>query len=226
MPRLNELDGAVGALQRAKHPIDTITRVMPSSKDPLNPVTPEKITEVKIERTRPTPETWVFVRDKETGTWNITEPRAWRGNTTEITSLIDQILNAERDKSKDKPNTLADWGLEAPTETITLKRDKGDPLVRCKSVYAVHEVLSPGETETRAIAGRCKSGELGCAECKDMLVESIAGVLVPFQARRAELAGQDDYIRDILNEGARKARALIEPTVAEVREKMGLTQYG
>ena len=33
VPRLNELDGAVGALQRAKHPIDTITRIAKDLSD-------------------------------------------------------------------------------------------------------------------------------------------------------------------------------------------------
>src|SRR5438309_92866 len=70
------------------------TRVFPSTKDELNPVNVAKITEVVIDQDKPTKEKLVFARDKETGNWNITEPRQMRGSSTAITSLIDEILEA------------------------------------------------------------------------------------------------------------------------------------
>lgn len=105
------------------------------------------------------------------------------------------------------------------------REDPGDPYLGCKSVYPVHEIVTPGELESRNIANLCQSAGIGCGECKELLVESIATVLEPFQDKRAELANQDEFIREILHEGAVKARALIAPTVADVREKMGLVNY-
>lgn len=100
-----------------------------------------------------------------------------------------------------------------------------DPDSGCQSVYPVHELVTEGETDTRQIANACRSAQIGCVDCKNKLVDSIARILEPFQARRAELAGQNDYIRDVLHEGGKKARALIQPTVEAVREKMGIVLY-
>lgn len=101
----------------------------------------------------------------------------------------------------------------------------GDPYNRCKSVYPVHELVTPGETDTREIAKACMAAEIGCAACKDRLVDSIAEMLESFQERRAELADKDGYVREILHEGGKAARAIIAQTVAEVREKMGIVLY-
>jgi len=103
--------------------------------------------------------------------------------------------------------------------------DPGDPYNGCKSVYSVHELVSEGEIETRKIANACLAAAIGCAQCKDVLVENIGKLLIPFQERRRELAGKDGYVREILHEGGKKARALISETVSEVREKMGIVIY-
>ncbi|MBI2636644.1 MAG: tryptophan--tRNA ligase [Parcubacteria group bacterium] len=101
----------------------------------------------------------------------------------------------------------------------------GDPYNRCKSVYSVHEIVTPGETDTREIANACRAAQIGCVECKHRLVDSLAVILEPYQARRAELAGKDGYVREVLHEGGKRARAIIAETVAEVRDKMGIVLY-
>ncbi len=103
--------------------------------------------------------------------------------------------------------------------------DPGDPYNRCQSVYPFHEIVTEGETETREIANLCLAGQIGCVDCKHRLVDSIYKLLEPFQERRRELADKDDYIREILVEGGRKARAIIKPTVDIVRDKMGIVLY-
>lgn len=103
--------------------------------------------------------------------------------------------------------------------------DPGDPYNRCKSVYPVHELITTGETNTRAIASACMDASIGCVECKHKLVDSIATILEPFQERRAKLAGKDDYVKEVLREGGKKARAMIAETTAQVRDKMGIVLY-
>ncbi len=112
------------------------------------------------------------------------------------------------------------------TDTMRARStDPGDPYNRCKSVYPVHEMVTIGEVENRKIANACLNAEIGCVACKHLLVDSIARVLEPFQAARAELAGKDDYIREILYVGGIKARLLIKGTVEIVRSKMGIEVY-
>ena len=105
------------------------------------------------------------------------------------------------------------------------RSDPGDPYGRCKSVYPVHELVTRGETDTRAIAQACINARIGCAECKHKLVDSIANIIPPFQERRRELADKDDYVREVLHEGGKKARAIIAQTVAQVRDRMGIVLY-
>jgi tryptophanyl-tRNA synthetase len=47
-------------------------------------------------------------------------------------------------------------------------------------------------------------------------------VLEPFQARYAELMGDPAMLDKLLAEGAEKARAVAGPTMALVRERVGL----
>lgn len=103
--------------------------------------------------------------------------------------------------------------------------DLGDPYNRCQSVYPVHELVTDGEVDTREIANLCVSAKIGCAVCKRRLIDGIAKILEPFQEKRANLANQNDYVRDVLHDGGKKARSLIKVTVESVREKMGIVIY-
>ena len=104
--------------------------------------------------------------------------------------------------------------------------DPGDPYNRCKSVYPVHELITAGETESREIANACIAASIGCVQCKNRLVDNIAKILEPFQEARAQLAGRNDYFREVLYEGGKKARTIIAQTTAQVRDKMGIVLYG
>lgn len=103
--------------------------------------------------------------------------------------------------------------------------DRGDPLSRCKSVYPVHELVTQLEKETRSIARRCESGTISCSECKTLLVENIAKILVPFQEKRADLAPKDEVIKELLHEGGKRARSVISETTAMARDAIGIKVY-
>ena len=79
--------------------------------------------------------------------------------------------------------------------------------------------------ETRVIANACMNAHIGCVECKHRLVDSIAKLLEPFQEARAKLSDKDDYIREVLYDGSKKARTIITETVANVRDKMGIVLF-
>ncbi|MDE2842871.1 MAG: tryptophan--tRNA ligase, partial [Chloroflexota bacterium] len=48
--------------------------------------------------------------------------------------------------------------------------------------------------------------------------------LEPLRERRRELEEKPDYVREVLFEGGKRARAIARETIAEVYEKMGLGQ--
>ncbi len=141
-----------------------------------------------------------------------------------------KMSKSDSDNAIDINSTLEEiarrYAKRGLTDTQRLKpTDPGDPYNRCASVYPVHEIVTPDERETRAIANLCLKGEIGCGDCKKILVQSLSQVLEPFQAARAELAGKDNMVRDILHEGGLKARAIIRPTLEAVQSKMGIVVY-
>ncbi len=133
-------------------------------------------------------------------------------NAIDIHATMPEILERYRKKGVTDPKRLR-------------LADPGDPYGGCKSVYPVHELITNGETEGREIATACMNAQIGCSECKVRLVDSIGKLLIPFQEARQRLATQDDYVRDVLNEGGKRARATIKGTVEAVREKMGIRVY-
>jgi len=100
------------------------------------------------------------------------------------------------------------------------RTDPGEP-TRC-NVYAIHQLYTPPE-QLEQIADGCRSAGIGCLECKRILADEIVVRLSPIQERRRALLADPDYVRDVLADGARRARPLARATLAEVKGKMGLT---
>lgn len=63
-------------------------------------------------------------------------------------------------------------------------------------------------------------GNGGSGMLKKIVTESVNEYLAPIRERRAELAAKPDYIAEVLHEGNRRANAIAEETLAEVREAM------
>mgnify|MGYP001578007049 CR=1 FL=1 len=62
----------------------------------------------------------------------------------------------------------------------------------------------------------------GYAEFKKSLAEELVKFLEPFRKKRDELLTKEDDVKNILEMGAKRARAIAEQTMQEVRSKMGL----
>ncbi len=96
--------------------------------------------------------------------------------------------------------------------------DKGNPDV-CP-VFAYDKIFNPGVVPE--VDAGCRSAELGCVEDKDMLIEAMLKFMKPIYERRKELEGKRKQVEEILNEGAKRARAIAQATLAEAKEKVGL----
>lgn len=99
------------------------------------------------------------------------------------------------------------------------KTDPGNPDV-C-NVFTMHKIFSPQE-EVDMINTECRRAGIGCVDCKLRFANNLNKHLEPFRAKRAELASQESYVRDVLNDGGKRARAIAQMTMAEVREAMQL----
>ncbi|MFA7360906.1 MAG: tryptophan--tRNA ligase [Candidatus Kapaibacterium sp.] len=98
------------------------------------------------------------------------------------------------------------------------KGDKGNPDI-CL-VYTYHRKFNPSEiSEIRA---GCKSGTLGCFDCKMKVSKAISDYFLPLREKRAVLEQNKNSVLEVLTEGESKARLIAENTMQEVRSSMKL----
>lgn len=96
------------------------------------------------------------------------------------------------------------------------KNDPGHPEV-CV-VHKYHSIYNP--SELAGIEEQCRRGEIGCVACKKMMHESLNRILAPLRERRREITARRGYVREVLAEGALKARREASETLRMVREAM------
>lgn len=98
------------------------------------------------------------------------------------------------------------------------KNDPGHPDV-C-NVFKLHQQFNTAEVPT--ICEECKKGNIGCVECKRKLANCINESLAPLRERRIALEAKPDYIKEVMNDGAKRASVIAKATIEEVRSRMNL----
>lgn len=102
------------------------------------------------------------------------------------------------------------------------KLRKGDPgRPHLCPVFFYHKIFTSPE-QTKQIEADCKSGALGCVDCKRLMFEGLNAFLEPIREKRAQVEGSLKELKDIFLEGSEKARQTARQTLEEVREKMRL----
>ncbi len=125
------------------------------------------------------------------------------GNTILLSSSPDEVMANMR---------------TAVTDTNKVrKNDPGNPDV-C-TVFAYHKKFTP-EHETLQIDADCRSGVLGCVECKKRCAASVSIFLDPILERRAKLSPKQ--AEDVMLAGEARARDVAEETMRDVRAAMKL----
>lgn len=119
----------------------------------------------------------------------------------------------------DEPDKINKSLKKAVTDTQKIRLgDPGRPDV-CL-VYKYHEKFNPSEVDE--INADCKSGALGCGDCKLKLGARLTETLEPFRINREYYSTRRDDIKDILKEGDKKARELARSTMDDVHRVMKL----
>lgn len=94
------------------------------------------------------------------------------------------------------------------------KTDLGHPEI-C-NVHHYYEVFAP--QLKKEIDEACRKAELGCTDCKKRLAEILTEKLSPIQERRRELLSHKNKLKEILKDGAQRAKKVSAATLAEVRK--------
>ena len=101
------------------------------------------------------------------------------------------------------------------------KLRKGDPgRPEICPIFALHRKFSPDDVER--IEATCRTGELGCVDCKTILADHLVEGFAPFRERRATLGATPGVARDVLAAGADKVRPVARETIEIVRDAMHL----
>ena len=150
-----------------------------------------------------------------------------------LLTKIPLILGSDNRKmSKSYDNHIPIDATEKQTEKILKsyytdpeKLRKGDPGHPDKCpVFLLHKIYSK-EPENE-IAPGCKSGALGCVDCKMLLSGRLNENLRPIRDRRTELLKNPDDIWDILAAGRDRARKRAENVMGKVRSAMEINYRG
>jgi tryptophanyl-tRNA synthetase len=118
----------------------------------------------------------------------------------------------------DEPETLNKKIMSAVTDTgkvIKYSPDAKPGISNLLTIYSLFSKKSIKETEN-------KFKKKGYADFKKALAELLIEKLEPMRRKRKELLVREDYIKEILDQGAKKARVLAQSTIEEVRKKTGL----
>lgn len=153
------------------------------------------------------------------------EPNTLHSHTTKVVGLDGK---AKMSKSANNYIGIADdkekiWkGLTtAVTDTARIKKsDPGNPEI-C-NIYALHKLFSPQEDLDWTSKG-CISASIGCVECKKKLLENIEAHLKPIRERYQEIILKPKELREMLNEGGKKANKIANETLREVYDAIGFT---
>ncbi len=129
--------------------------------------------------------------------------------------------NRKMSKSYDNAINLSDSFDEMKGRVLKMvtdpkrlrKIDPGHP-DEC-NVYSYYKTFKPSVTEE--VRQWCTGATKGCVECKGILATHMDEILKPIREKRQELTADKNKIRDILNEGAAKARVIAKQTMREVK---------
>ena len=101
------------------------------------------------------------------------------------------------------------------------KLRKGDPgRPEICPVFALHQFYTTGPSSNASTDLPLRRTRL--RRRKKLLAESINKALEPIRAKRRQLESDIDFVNDMLEDGANRARVRAQETMAIVREKMNL----
>lgn len=135
------------------------------------------------------------------------------GNAKMSKSLGNTILLS------DDPEVIKTKLKKAVTDPNKIRRgDPGNPDI-CL-VFSYHKKFNP--EYVKQIDSDCRSGALGCVDCKMKCAAKIAEFFEPIREKRNYYENRMDEVLNILHDGEKRARLVAEQTMSEVHKKMKL----
>jgi len=141
-----------------------------------------------------------------------------------------KVLGTDGQKmSKSYGNTIDIFAEGKPLQKVVMAIQTDSTAVEAPkdptkcNVFALYSLFA-NEEEKAALAARYRAGGMGYGEAKKLLLEKINGFFGPARERRKELAANLEYVEGVLKEGAQRARAEAQATMALVRKAVGMKE--
>jgi tryptophanyl-tRNA synthetase len=94
--------------------------------------------------------------------------------------------------------------------------------VESNPVFIYHDAFNPDLAEVDDLKARYRAGAVGDVEVKTKLAAAVNARLEPIRERRAAALARPGYLREVVMEGSKKARAQAIETMTRVREAVKL----
>ena len=90
-------------------------------------------------------------------------------------------------------------------------------------VFIYHDAFNPDKAEVEDLKARYRAGKVGDVEVKTKLAAAVNAMLDPIRTRRAEALKRPGYLKDVLVDGSKRARAVAQETMVRVRDAVKLS---
>ena len=100
------------------------------------------------------------------------------------------------------------------------KDDPGHP-DKCEVTFKYWQIFG-SEEEIATIEAECKAGQRGCADCKRQLAAKVNGHFKEIRERRKYYENHLDEVKEILEKGCEKSRAVSKKVLDDVRNIVGM----
>lgn len=139
-----------------------------------------------------------------------------------------KVVGTDGEKmSKSYGNTIEIFEADKPLrkKIMSIKTDS-TPMEAPKnpdtcSVFTLFKLFASAEQQA-SLADRYRAGGMGYGEAKQAVYDAAMEYFAPARARRVDLVADSSYVEDVLQAGAKKARAKGQEVLQRVRDACGL----
>jgi tryptophanyl-tRNA synthetase len=152
------------------------------------------------------------------------EPEALQTEINRLPGLDNRKMSKSYNNAIDMvedPVVTAKRISEMITDPARIRRnDPGHPEV-C-SVFTYHKTFTPA-SRVAEIDSLCRKAGIGCVECKRELAANVNEEIKEFRARYTEIAAHPERLREIIGDGAARARKIAAAVLAEAKTALGIS---
>ncbi len=154
----------------------------------------------------------------------LVEPQALLTPTPRLPGLDNRKMSKSYGNAIDLSDSAEDVVKKVRQMYTDPKRVRADipGTVEGNPVFIYHEAFNRNRAEVEDLETRYRAGRVGDVEVKTKLAAAVNAMLDPIRERRAAALAKPDYLRDVLIDGSKRARAVARETMARVRDAMHL----